>query len=64
MTILIKLIKTSIKCLVEMKSKMNHCGCFLSCALGEVKMVCAPSGMIRTIRVRIFPFLSRSPFAL
>lgn len=39
MTILIKLIKTSIKYLVEMKFEMSLHDCCLSFALGEVKMV-------------------------
>lgn len=34
-----KLMKTSIKCLVEMESKMSLHDCCLSFALGEVKMV-------------------------
>lgn len=39
MAILIKLITTSIKCMVEMKSKMGLHDGWLSLALGEVKMV-------------------------
>ena len=39
MTIHIKLTKTSVKCLVEIKSKMGLHDCHLSFALREVKMV-------------------------